>query len=135
MMSSLRKDFAPSTNGCKRPNGPTRQGPQRFWMRPTSLRSSSTVYATPNSITTVTTATLSTLHRMNHKIVTGLQPLLIVLLFPYLHQHPCLMSRELPTRSAEFAPRCGGKQTIVSGNDLASRGQRRDWNEALFCLH
>ena len=36
-MSSLRKILAPSTSGCSRPKGPTRLGPQRFWMRPSEL--------------------------------------------------------------------------------------------------
>ena len=43
MMSSLRMNFTPSAIGCNRPNGPTRVGPQRFWMRPISLRSSHTM--------------------------------------------------------------------------------------------
>ena len=41
--SSLRKSLRPSARGCSRPKGPTREGPQRFWMRPRTLRSSSTV--------------------------------------------------------------------------------------------
>ena len=40
----------PSASGCSRPNGPTREGPQRFCMRPSTLRSSSTVYATAVSV-------------------------------------------------------------------------------------
>ena len=43
MRSSLRKSLMPSASGCKRPKGPTRLGPQRFCMRPMTLRSSSTV--------------------------------------------------------------------------------------------
>ena len=50
----------PSASGCSRPNGPTREGPQRFCMRPSTLRSSSTVYATAVSVITSTTAILMT---------------------------------------------------------------------------
>ena len=46
--SSLRNNLMPSTSGCSKPKGPHGSGPQRFWMRPTTLRSSSTVYATPS---------------------------------------------------------------------------------------
>ena len=39
----LEDKLQPSASGCSRPNGPTRVGPQRFWMWPTTLRSSQTV--------------------------------------------------------------------------------------------
>ena len=45
-------NFSPSASGCSSPNGPTRCGPQRFCMWPTSLRSSQVVYATAVSSTT-----------------------------------------------------------------------------------
>ena len=41
--SSFRMNLMPSASGCKSPNGPTRVGPHRFCMRPTTLRSSHTV--------------------------------------------------------------------------------------------
>ena len=41
--SSLKMNFKPSANGCQTPNGPTRDGPQRFCMWPTTLRSNSVV--------------------------------------------------------------------------------------------
>ena len=41
--SSLRKSLMPSARGCRRPKGPVREGPQRFCMRPRTLRSSRTV--------------------------------------------------------------------------------------------
>ena len=41
--SSLKINFKPSASGCQMPNGPTRDGPQRFCMWATTLRSSSVV--------------------------------------------------------------------------------------------
>jgi hypothetical protein len=41
--SSLKINFKPSANGCQMPNGPTRVGPQRFCMWPTTLRSNKSV--------------------------------------------------------------------------------------------
>ena len=41
--SSLNRNFTPSASGCSKPNGPTRVGPHRFCMWPTTLRSSQTV--------------------------------------------------------------------------------------------
>ena len=39
VMSSLKINFKPSASGCQMPNGPTRDGPQRFCMCATTLRS------------------------------------------------------------------------------------------------
>ncbi len=50
-MSSLKINFKPSASGCQMPNGPTRDGPQRFCMWATTLRSSNVVYATAVSST------------------------------------------------------------------------------------
>src|SRR6266446_5884946 len=49
-------NLTPSASGCKSPKGPTRVGPQRFWIRADTLRSSQTLYATAVS-RTKTTAT------------------------------------------------------------------------------
>ena len=46
----------PSATGCSKPKGPTRVGPQRFWMCADTLRSNQTLYATAVS-RTATTAT------------------------------------------------------------------------------
>ena len=51
VMSSLKINFKPSASGCQMPNGPTREGPQRFCMCATTLRSANVVYATPVSRT------------------------------------------------------------------------------------
>ncbi len=41
--SSLKINFNPSASGCQMPKGPTRDGPQRFCMWATTLRSSRVV--------------------------------------------------------------------------------------------
>src|SRR5579864_5453701 len=66
--SSFRRNLMPSAAGCNSPNGPTRLGPQRFCMWPTTLRSSHTVYATAVSKTTSTTADLITDARMKSQM-------------------------------------------------------------------
>src|SRR5439155_7469996 len=66
--SSLKRNFTPSAAGCNSPNGPTRVGPQRFCMCPTTLRSSQTVYATAVSSTPRTIADLITDARINSQI-------------------------------------------------------------------
>ena len=40
---SLKASFTPSAASCIRPNGPTRFGPGRLWMRPSATRSNHTV--------------------------------------------------------------------------------------------
>src|SRR5689334_23379742 len=46
---SLRISLIRSAIGCRRPNGPTRLGPSRFWRRPSSRRSAQVSIAnTPN---------------------------------------------------------------------------------------
>ena len=64
VMSSLKINFKPSASGCQIPNGPTREGPHRFWMCATTLRSASVVYATPVSKTNMATTILITDTRM-----------------------------------------------------------------------
>ena len=64
-MSSLKINFKPSASGCQMPNGPTRDGPHRFCMWPTTLRSSSVVYATAVSSTKSASAILISETRMN----------------------------------------------------------------------
>src|ERR1700735_4146629 len=66
--SSLNRNFRPSAAGCSRPKGPTREGPQRFCMWPTTLRSSQTVYSTAVSSRTRTIADLITDARMKIQI-------------------------------------------------------------------
>src|SRR5947207_10309381 len=72
--SSLKRNFAPSARGCKRPNGPTRVGPQRFWMCPTTFRSSHTLYATAvsstnSAITVLITETMMKVVRFNRSFL------------------------------------------------------------------
>jgi hypothetical protein len=50
----------PSAMGCSNPNGPTREGPQRFCMWPTTFRSNHTVYATAVSNTKITSTIFTT---------------------------------------------------------------------------
>ncbi len=42
MTSSLTSSLATSAIGCSSPQGPTRLGPTRTWMKPSTLRSAST---------------------------------------------------------------------------------------------
>src|ERR1700751_5820599 len=63
--SSFRRNLMPSANGCSNPNGPTRGGPQRFCMGPTTFRWSQTVYATAVSNTNSTRTVLITEAAMN----------------------------------------------------------------------
>src|SRR5712671_3523494 len=56
--SSLKMNLTPSASGCNRPKGPTFVGPQRFWIRADTLRSSQTLYATAVSRTKITAADL-----------------------------------------------------------------------------
>ena len=44
-ISSLVSDLMPSATGWKKPKGPTRLGPRRFWIRPRPLRSNTVVSA------------------------------------------------------------------------------------------
>src|SRR5207248_3164838 len=67
--SSLKRNFTPSAAGCSSPNGPTRVGPHRFCICPTTLRSSQTVYATAVSSTNKISAILITETMM--KVVIG----------------------------------------------------------------
>src|SRR5260370_24088453 len=62
--SSLKRNLMPSAAGCSSPNGPTRVGPQRFCMCPTTFRSNHTVYATAVSSTNRVSADLITETRM-----------------------------------------------------------------------
>ena len=39
MMISLVSSFSASAMGCSKPNGPTRLGPKRIWVKPIALRS------------------------------------------------------------------------------------------------
>ena len=58
MISSLKASLTPSASDCRAPHGPTRFGPMRFCMRPTTLRSKTI----ENSVmTTRNTKTPSTL--------------------------------------------------------------------------
>src|SRR5579871_1256985 len=69
--SSLKINFKPSASGCSKPNGPTRVGPQRFWMWPTTFRSSQTVYATPVSRTPMVITILTTETRMKVSMLSN----------------------------------------------------------------
>src|SRR6267154_6601756 len=48
---SLNASFTPSAASCSSPNGPTRFGPGRRWIRPSATRSNHTVYAVAVSTT------------------------------------------------------------------------------------
>src|SRR5216683_1283057 len=48
-MSSLKKSFRASANGCIKPSGPTRFGPMRTCMRLMTRRSNHVMYAMPVS--------------------------------------------------------------------------------------
>src|SRR5216683_1125769 len=50
-MLSLNASLMPSAASCISPNGPTRFGPGRRWMRPRATRSNHTVYAVAVSTT------------------------------------------------------------------------------------
>src|SRR5208282_3780398 len=63
--SSLKINLAPSASGCSRPKGPTRVGPQRFWICADTLRSSQTLYATAVSRTPTTATDLMIEMMMN----------------------------------------------------------------------
>src|SRR5579863_9384230 len=113
-------------------------------MRPTSLRSSSTVYATPSNSTTVTTTTLPRLQRKNARSVTCLQPLLRSvktanqLAKPHVRQsirRRCcyfvfLMFLKLTQCWAVTAENCGGEECVVGRSDERRIVQRRDWNKS-----
>src|SRR5579863_2807801 len=74
--SSLNRNLIPSAAGCNNPNGPTRVGPHRFCMWPTTLRSSHTVYATAVSRIISSTSDLTTETIMKSQIGKLLLPLL-----------------------------------------------------------
>src|SRR6185503_341020 len=64
-MSSLRMNFSRSANGCSIPPGPTRFGPSRPWMSPSTRRSANTVYATIRSTTVNATVIATNLRPMS----------------------------------------------------------------------
>src|SRR4030081_1284343 len=64
----------PSAAGCSNPNGPTRVGPQRFCMCPTTFRSNQTVYATAVSRTKSVSADLITETRMKVPMLNDCYP-------------------------------------------------------------
>ena len=47
--SSLTRSFTTSAIGCSRPHGPTRLGPMRNWMKPSTLRSMRIIAVTSGS--------------------------------------------------------------------------------------
>ena len=62
MTSSLKASFIPSASDCSVPHGPTRLGPMRFCIRPTTLRSktiANRVMTTRNANTPSTLMTTS----------------------------------------------------------------------------
>src|SRR3954469_19351533 len=62
MISSLKASFTPSASDCRVPHGPTRLGPIRFCIRPTTLRSNTienSVITTRNANTPTTLSTTS----------------------------------------------------------------------------
>ncbi len=68
MISSLKASFTPSASDCRMPHGPTRFGPMRFCIRPTTLRSKTI----ENSVMTTRNAnTPTTLMSVSH---TGWSP-------------------------------------------------------------
>ncbi len=58
MTSSLKASFIPSASDCSVPHGPTRFGPMRFCMRPTTLRSNTIENSVMTSRKTKTPSTL-----------------------------------------------------------------------------
>src|SRR5580658_7436446 len=64
-------NLTPSASGCSRPKGPTRVGPQRFWMCAETFRSSQTLYATAVS-RTKTTATDLTSEMITNAVMLNL---------------------------------------------------------------
>src|SRR3954470_7047027 len=71
-------NLIPSANGCNRPNGPTLVGPQRFWIRADTFRSSHTLYATAVSSTKTTAADLTTEMMAKVRIFNDLSVILFV---------------------------------------------------------
>ena len=62
MISSLKASFTPSASDCSVPHGPTRFGPMRFCIRPTTLRSKTiekSVITTRNAKTATTLISVS----------------------------------------------------------------------------
>ena len=59
MISSLNASFSPSARLCSEPRGPTRLGPIRFCMRPTTFRSKTIAKSVITTRKTKTATTLS----------------------------------------------------------------------------
>ena len=58
MISSLKASFTPSASDCRMPHGPTRFGPMRFCIRPTTLRSNTIENSVMSTRKTKTPSTL-----------------------------------------------------------------------------
>src|SRR5512132_1538405 len=63
MMSSLKKNFMASASGWRRPNGPTRLGPGRSWIRPAPRRS--THERSPAAVSSARTGTRTRRRRIS----------------------------------------------------------------------
>ena len=59
MMSSFMMNLMPSAIGWNSPSGPTRFGPQRYWITADSRRSTQVMIATPTISALITTTILT----------------------------------------------------------------------------
>src|SRR4051812_43266973 len=96
-------NLIPSASGCSRPNGPTLVGPQRFWIRADTFRSSHTLYATAVSSTKTTAADLTTEMMAKVRIFNDLSVILFV-----WRGHTCPLPFAVPE------PLCGSPSQLKS---------------------